>query len=216
MKDTIKFDAHGLVPAIIQDAQSGQVLMLAYMNEESLDKTLASGRTWFYSRSRQKLWMKGESSGNVQKVKQILYDCDADTLLIKVEQTGVACHTGHYSCFYRDSIGQEVENQLFDPKEIYSSASNRGILIELYNLIRERKEQLPEGSYTSYLFAKGIDKILKKVGEESAEVIIAAKNDSKSELIYETSDLVYHLLVLLVERGIGPDDIFNELALRRR
>ncbi|HPF20148.1 MAG TPA: bifunctional phosphoribosyl-AMP cyclohydrolase/phosphoribosyl-ATP diphosphatase HisIE [Syntrophomonas sp.] len=216
MKDTIKFDAHGLVPAIIQDAQSGQVLMLAYMNEESLDKTLASGRTWFYSRSRQKLWMKGESSGNVQKVKQILYDCDADTLLIKVEQTGVACHTGHYSCFYRDSTGQEVENQLFDPKEIYSSASNRGILIELYNLIRERKEQLPEGSYTSYLFSKGIDKILKKVGEENAEVIIAAKNDSKSELIYETSDLVYHLLVLLVERGIGPDDIFNELALRRR
>jgi len=216
MKDTIKFDAHGLVPAIIQDAQSGQVLMLAYMNEESLDKTLASGRTWFYSRSRQKLWMKGESSGNVQKVKQILYDCDADTLLIKVEQTGVACHTGHYSCFYRDSTGQEVENQLFDPKEIYSSASNRGILIELYNLIRERKEQLPEGSYTSYLFSKGIDKILKKVGEENAEVIIAAKNDSKSELIYETSDLVYHLLVLLVERGIGPVDIFNELALRRR
>lgn len=216
MKDTIKFDAHGLVPAIIQDANSGQVLMLAYMNEESLDKTLTSGRTWFYSRSRQKLWMKGESSGNVQKVKQILYDCDADTLLIKVDQTGVACHTGHYSCFYRDSNGQEVEKQVFDPKEIYSTASNRGILIELYNLIRERKEQLPEGSYTSYLFTKGIDKILKKVGEESAEVIIAAKNDSKSELIYETSDLIYHLLVLLVEQGIGPDDIFNELALRRR
>lgn len=216
MKDTIKFDAHGLVPAIIQDANSGQVLMLAYMNAESLDKTLASGRTWFYSRSRQKLWMKGESSGNVQKVKQILYDCDADTLLIKVDQTGVACHTGHYSCFYRDSNGQEVEKQVFDPKEIYSTASNRGILIELYNLIRERKEQLPEGSYTSYLFTKGIDKILKKVGEESAEVIIAAKNDSKSELIYETSDLIYHLLVLLVEQGIGPDDIFNELALRRR
>lgn len=216
MKDTVKFDAQGLVPAIIQDANSGQVLMLAYMNAESLDKTLASGRTWFYSRSRQKLWMKGESSGNVQKVKQILYDCDADTLLIKVDQTGVACHTGHYSCFYRDSNGQEVEKQVFDPKEIYSTASNRGILIELYNLIRERKEQLPEGSYTSYLFTKGIDKILKKVGEESAEVIIAAKNDSKSELIYETSDLIYHLLVLLVEQGIGPDDIFNELALRRR
>ncbi len=216
MKDTIKFDAQGLVPAIIQDAHSGQVLMLAYMNDESLDKTLASGRTWFYSRSRQKLWMKGESSGNVQKVNQILYDCDADALLIKVEQTGVACHTGHYSCFHRDSTGQEVEKQVFDPNEIYSNANNRGILIELYNLIRERKEQLPEGSYTSYLFAKGIDKILKKVGEESAEVIIAAKNDNKSELIYEASDLIYHLLVLMVEQGIGPDDIFNELALRRR
>ncbi|MBP1761576.1 MAG: phosphoribosyl-AMP cyclohydrolase / phosphoribosyl-ATP pyrophosphatase [Firmicutes bacterium] len=216
MRDAIKFDAHGLIPAIIQDEHSGQVLMMAYMNEESLDKTIASGQTWFYSRSRQELWMKGESSGHVQKVKQILYDCDGDTLLIKVEQTGAACHTGHYSCFYRDSSGQEVENQVFDPEEVYNAAGNRGILFELYNVIRERKEKLPEGSYTTYLFTKGIDKILKKVGEENAEVIIAAKNNSKSELVYEASDLIYHLLVLLVEQGIELDDIFSELASRRK
>lgn len=216
MRDTIKFNSHGLVPAIIQDAESNQVLMLAYMNAESLDKTLASGQTWFYSRSREKLWMKGESSGHVQKVRQIFYDCDADTLLIKVEQTGAACHTGHYSCFYRDSSGQEIEDISADPQEIYAAAGNRGILFELYDIIRKRKEELPEGSYTTYLFTKGIDKILKKVGEENAEVIIAAKNNSQSELIYETSDLIYHLLVLLVEQGIELDDIFKELAMRRK
>jgi phosphoribosyl-ATP pyrophosphohydrolase/phosphoribosyl-AMP cyclohydrolase len=216
MRDAIKFDAHGLVPAIIQDAHSGQVLMMAYMNAESLDKTIASGQTWFYSRSRQELWMKGESSGHVQKVKHILYDCDGDTLLIKVEQTGAACHTGHYSCFYRDNSGQEVENQVFDPEQVYNETANRGILFELYDVIRERKEKLPEGSYTTYLFTKGIDKILKKVGEENAEVIIAAKNNSKEELVYEASDLIYHLLVLLVEQGIALDDIFSELASRRK
>jgi phosphoribosyl-ATP pyrophosphohydrolase/phosphoribosyl-AMP cyclohydrolase len=216
MRDAIKFDAHGLVPAVVQDANSGQVLMLAYMNAESLDKTLASGQTWFYSRSRQELWMKGESSGHVQKVKQILYDCDGDTLLIKVEQTGAACHTGHYSCFYRDSSGKEIEPQAFDPEEVYNEAGSRGILFELYDVIRDRKEKLPEGSYTTYLFTKGIDKILKKVGEENAEVIIAAKNNSKSELVYEASDLIYHLLVLLVEQGIELDDIFSELASRRK
>ncbi len=215
MKNTIKFDERGLVPAIIQDVHSGQVLMMAYMNAESLDKTIASGQTWFYSRSRQALWMKGESSGHVQKVKEVLFDCDEDTLLIKVEQTGAACHTGHYSCFYRDSKGQEVEASVFNPEEVYASASNRGILMQLYEVIRDRREKMPEGSYTTYLFTKGIDKILKKVGEENAEVIIAAKNGSKSELIYESSDLLYHLLVLLVEQGVELDEIFNELASRR-
>lgn len=215
MKNTIKFDERGLIPAIIQDVQSGQVLMMAYMNAESLDKTIASGQTWFYSRSRQALWMKGESSGHVQKVSEILYDCDEDTLLIKVEQTGAACHTGHYSCFYRDSNGQEVEPAVFDAEKVYATAGNRGILFELYEVIRGRKQNMPEGSYTTYLFDKGIDKILKKVGEENAEVIIAAKNNSKSELVYESSDLLYHLLVLLVEQGIELDDIFNELASRR-
>lgn len=215
MKNTIKFDERGLVPAIIQDVNSGQVLMMAYMNEESLDKTIASGQTWFYSRSRQALWMKGESSGHVQKVQEILYDCDEDTLLIKVEQTGAACHTGHYSCFYRNSNGQEVEPTVFDAEKVYGTASNRGILLELYEVIRGRKQNMPEGSYTTYLFDKGIDKILKKVGEENAEVIIAAKNNSKSELIYESSDLLYHLMVLLVEQGIELDEIFNELASRR-
>lgn len=216
MKNTIKFDERGLVPAIIQDVNSGQVLMMAYMNEESLDKTIASGQTWFYSRSRQSLWMKGESSGHVQKVREILYDCDEDTLLIKVEQTGAACHTGHYSCFYRNSSGQEVEPVVFDAEKVYGSASNRGILLELYEVIRGRKQNMPEGSYTTYLFDKGIDKILKKVGEENAEVIIAAKNNSKSELIYESSDLLYHLLVLLVKQGIELDEIFNELASRKK
>lgn len=215
MKNKIKFDERGLVPAIIQDVQSGQVLMMAYMNAESLDKTIASGQTWFYSRSRQSLWMKGESSGHVQKVKEILYDCDEDTLLIKVEQSGAACHTGHYSCFYRDSSGQEVEASVFNPEDVYASASNRGILFELYEVIRDRQKKMPEGSYTTYLFTKGIDKILKKVGEENAEVIIAAKNGSKPELIYESSDLLYHLLVLLVEQGVELDEIFNELASRR-
>jgi phosphoribosyl-ATP pyrophosphohydrolase/phosphoribosyl-AMP cyclohydrolase len=215
MRNTIKFDAQGLVPAIIQDVQSGQVLMMAYMNTESLDKTIASGQTWFYSRSRQSLWMKGESSGHVQKVREILYDCDADTLLIKVEQTGAACHTGHYSCFYRDSAGQEVEDRVFNPEEVYATAGKRGILFELYEVIRDRQEKMPEGAYTTYLFTKGIDKILKKVGEENAEVIIAAKNRSKPELVYESSDLLYHLLVLLVEQGVELDEIFNELASRR-
>lgn len=216
MKNKIKFDERGLVPAIIQDVHSGQVLMMAYMNAESLDKTMTSGHTWFYSRSRQSLWMKGESSGHVQKVKEILYDCDEDTLLIKVEQTGAACHTGHYSCFYRDSSGREIDAGVFNPEEVYAAGGNRGILFELYEVIRERQQKMPEGSYTTYLFTKGIDKILKKVGEENAEVIIAAKNGSKSELIYETSDLLYHLLVLLVEQGIELDEIFAELASRRQ
>ena len=154
MKNTIKFDERGLVPAIIQDVHSGQVLMMAYMNAESLDKTIASGQTWFYSRSRQSLWMKGESSGHVQKVKEIRYDCDEDTLLIQVEQTGAACHTGHYSCFYRDSNGKEAEARVFNPEEVYASAGNRGILFEPYEVIRSRKEIMPEGSYTTYLFEK--------------------------------------------------------------
>jgi phosphoribosyl-ATP pyrophosphohydrolase/phosphoribosyl-AMP cyclohydrolase len=206
----------GLIPAIIQDALSGQVLMLAYMNQEALAKTLETGKTWFYSRSRQELWMKGESSGHVQTVKEILFDCDQDALLIKVEQSGVACHTGHYSCFFRNFEGQEVERQQFDLKQVYeSAASSPAILYELYDLIKDRQAKLPEGSYTTYLFQKGLDKILKKVGEENAEVIIAAKNRDKSEVIYETSDLLYHLMVLLVEQGVSLDEIFSELKSRR-
>lgn len=215
MIDKINFDKNGLVPAIIQDYKTGQVLMLAYMNAESLGKTLESGKTWFYSRSRQSLWMKGESSGHVQEVKEILYDCDEDTLLIKVEQTGVACHTGHYSCFYRNSEGEEIEKEIFDPEKIYSGKEGAGILYELYDVIKDRQAKMPEGSYTTYLFDKGIDKILKKVGEENAEVIIAAKNRVKSEVVYETSDLIYHLLVLLVEQGVDLSEIFAELRSRR-
>lgn len=216
MIDNIKFDERGLVPAIIQDYKSGQVLMMAYMNTESVEKTLQTGHTWFFSRSRQTLWMKGESSGHIQKVKQILYDCDADTLLIQVEQTGAACHTGHYSCFYREAGGAEIAPAVFDPEKIYNSEQQGpGILYELYDVIQDRHEKMPEGAYTTYLFDKGIDKILKKVGEETAEVIIASKNRVKSEVVYETADLMYHLMVLLVEQGVELGDIFAELKSRR-
>jgi len=216
MIDKINFDDKGLVPAIIQDHKSGQVLMMAYMNAKSLQKTIETGRTWFFSRSRQRLWMKGESSGHIQKVKNIFYDCDEDTLLIQVEQTGAACHTGHYSCFYRCMDGKETEEQVFDLDKIYDSGKEGpGILYELYDVIANRKKNMPEGSYTTYLFDKGLDKILKKVGEENAEVIIAAKNKDKGELIYEASDLLYHLMVLLVEQGVELSDLFAELKSRR-
>ncbi len=216
MTDQIRFAENGLVPAIIQDHKSGQVLMMAYMNAEALKRTKETGYTWFFSRSRNCLWMKGESSGHRQKVKQILYDCDQDALLIMVEQTGVACHTGHYSCFYRDLEGNEIEKKRVDPAPMYAAGQEGpAILYELYSLIQERREQKPEGSYTTYLFKEGIDKILKKVGEENAEVIIAAKNNSKEELVYETADLFYHLMVLLVEQNVELADIFTELRKRR-
>ncbi len=215
MINAIKFDERGLVPAIIQDYQSGQVLMMAYMNAESVEKTISTGKTWFYSRSRQELWMKGETSGHIQTVQEILYDCDGDTLLIKVDQTGAACHTGHYSCFYRNGVGEEVAPPVFNPERVYASQAGAGILYELYDVIMDRKAKMPEGSYTTYLFDKGLDKILKKVGEENAEVIIASKNRNKSEVVYETSDLIYHLLVLLVEQDVALEDIFVELKSRR-
>jgi phosphoribosyl-ATP pyrophosphohydrolase/phosphoribosyl-AMP cyclohydrolase len=159
--------------------------------------------------------MKGETSGHVQAVKEVYYDCDEDTLLIKVDQTGTACHTGHYSCFYRNMDGEEVAPVLVDPKRVYNSMAGPGILYELYDLILDRQAHMPEGSYTTYLFDKGLDKILKKVGEENAEVIIAAKNRNQSELVYESSDLLYHLLVLLVEQGVTLEDVFLELKSRR-
>lgn len=206
MLPDVKFDEKGLIPAVIQDINSGQVLMVAYMNEESLAQTRATGYTWFFSRSRQKLWMKGETSGNTQKVEQILYDCDADTLLVQVTANGPACHTGNDSCFYR-----ALDSSDTSPGPMNDST----ILRELYAVIARRRQEMPEGSYTSYLFRQGIDKILKKVGEESAEVIIAAKNNNKDELIYETSDLIYHLMVLLVEQGLQLSDIYRELRSRR-
>lgn len=214
--DEVKFDQQGLVPAIIQDIDSGRVLMMAYMNRESLSKTLESGRTCFFSRSRQELWVKGETSGHVQNVKEIFYDCDQDCLLIQVEQVGAACHTGHYSCFYRSIEGGEKELPLYNLEKIYADGlEGPGILYELYEVVKGRKKTMPAGSYTAYLFEKGIDKILKKVGEENAEVIIAAKNSDKSELVYEVSDLLYHLLVLLVEQDVELSDIFAELRSRR-
>ncbi len=216
MIEELKFDQQGLIPAIIQDQKSGRVLMMAYMNQEALRKTLETRRTWFYSRSRQELWMKGETSGHIQAVKEVRYDCDADSLLILVEQTGVACHTGHYSCFFRDEAGQEVEEQVFDLSQVYQpSREGPAILYELLQVIKDRQEKRPEGSYTTYLFDKGVDKILKKVGEESSEVIIAAKNRSKGELTYEVADLMYHLTVLLVEQDVDWSDVFCVLRSRR-
>lgn len=199
----LKYDEDGLIPAVIQEYETKQVLMLAYMNEESLRKTINSGMTWFYSRSRQELWNKGATSGNYQHVKTISYDCDGDALLIQVIQDGVACHTGHYSCFYKEMI------QRLDEKDIESDIVNR-----IVKTIKDRKINHIEGSYTNYLLEKGIDKILKKVGEETAEVIIASKNPAKDELIYELSDLIYHVLVLMEIKEVSLDDIKNELNRR--
>ena len=199
----IKFDEKGLIPAIVQDIKTKEVLMMAYMNEESLKKTLETNKTWFWSRSRQELWNKGATSGNIQKVVQVDYDCDGDSLLVLVEQKGVACHTGERSCFY-NSIYKTTEE----------GAVGSEVLEQLYKIIDDRKINPVEGSYTKYLFDKGIDKILKKIGEESAEVIIAAKNPDKEAIVYETSDLIYHLFVLLREKGIPLEDIYKELRSR--
>lgn len=203
----IKFDEKGLVPAIIQGTD-GKVLMMAYMNEESLKKTIETGTTWFYSRSRQSLWNKGETSGNTQKVLNIKVDCDMDALLVTVEPSGPACHTGAESCFYR----QVEEGAL---TEVKSEKKGEFILDELYNVICDRLENPKEDSYTNYLFDCGIDKILKKVGEECSETIIAAKNADKKEIALEMSDLIYHLMVMLVERGMDIKDVYAVLKDRR-
>lgn len=196
----IKFNENGLVPAITQDINTGSVLMLAYMNKESIDKTLKEKIVHYYSRSRKKLWKKGETSGNIQTLKGFYYDCDADSVLLKVEQAGPACHTGKYSCFFNKVYEDEIQN--------------KDILYKLYNIIKDRKENPKEGSYTNYLFDKGIDKILKKIGEEASEVIIGAKNQNKEEMIYEISDLVYHTIVLMINEKILIEDIGNELVKR--
>ena len=202
----ISFGKDGLVPCICQDAKTGAVLMLAYMNEQSLRLTLEKKRAVYYSRSRSELWEKGATSGNTQKVRAIYYDCDADALLIKVEQTGNACHTGAYSCFF---------NRVFDDLGV-SADPGSSVFGELYATVIGRKNDPSEGSYTNYLFDKGLDKILKKVGEEAAETIIAAKNQDRQELIGETGDLIYHLTVMLAEKGISMDEIEQELKSRFR
>ena len=198
--DELKFDEKGLIPAIVVDAVSKDVLTLAYMNKESLQITLEKGLTCFYSRSRKELWLKGETSGNYQHVVSITADCDKDALVVKVEKDGPACHTGADSCFYQPLFISEERNEF----------SLRG----LYNLLLGRKKEMPQGSYTTYLFEKGLDKILKKVGEESTEVIIAGKAQDKKETVYEIADLAYHVMVLMVEMGITGDDVQKELASR--
>jgi phosphoribosyl-AMP cyclohydrolase / phosphoribosyl-ATP pyrophosphohydrolase len=200
----IKFDEKGLVPAIVQDAQSKEVLTLAYMNEESLKKSLETGETWFYSRSRQELWHKGATSGNTQRIVDIRYDCDKDALLVLVEPAGPACHTGSYSCFAK-RINEQPADLLND---------RFAIINQLEQIIAEREVERPEGAYTTYLFEKGIDKILKKVGEEAAEVIIAAKNRNHDELKWEVADLLYHLLVLLREQKLPLDAVLQVLTER--
>ena len=209
MIERIKFDANGLVPAIVQDAATGTVLMLAYMNRQSLEKTLETGTTWFYSRSRQELWNKGATSGHVQTVKEMFYDCDGDTLLVKVEQTGAACHEGTYSCFSR-RFG-EAESTLTERPKLAATE----VLTELFAVLEDRRKNPQEGSYTSSLFAKGEDRILKKIGEEAAETIIAAKNHSQGEVIYEMADLWYHCLVLLAAHNIDFAALIEELGKRR-
>jgi len=201
--DQIKFDEKGLVPAIVQDCYSGKVLMLAYMNKQSLEKTLETGTTWFYSRSRNELWNKGATSGHFQKVKRMSYDCDGDAILVEVEQLGVACHTGEASCFYNEVY---AEDSFFD--------YNREIVTELYQFLQDRKLNPVEGSYTNYLFEKGLDKILKKIGEETTEVIIGAKNPDREELIFELADLIYHSLVLMIEKDIRIEELKKELMKR--
>ena len=198
--DELKFDEKGLIPAIVTDAENGKVLMMAYMNRESLQISMKRGLTCFWSRSRQELWLKGETSGNYQHIVSITADCDRDALIVKVEKDGPACHKGTESCF-NDLVWESDERHEFT-------------LEGLMNLIQGRKTEKKEGSYTTYLFEKGLDKILKKVGEESTEVIIAAKDKDTKETIYEIADLTYHVMVLMIEAGISLQDIHRELASR--
>jgi len=208
--EKLKYNQEGLIPAIVQDASNGQVLMLAYMNRESLKKTLQTGQTCFFSRSRKKLWVKGETSGHTQKVKQILIDCDNDTLLIQVEQKGVACHTGSYSCFYRDIEDQEVPYK----KEKPGNESN--ILDELMQVFEDRKRNPAPDSYVCHLLNSPGEKMPKKIAEEAAEVLIALKDGDKKQIIYETADLWFHTLVALSYFEIPYQLIFDELKSRRK
>ena len=197
--DELKFDEKGLIPAIVVDDETGKVLTLAYMNRESLAISMEKKLTCFWSRSRQELWLKGETSGNYQHIVSITADCDGDALEVRVKKDGPACHTGAESCFHNPVLGEQTEKFKLEG---------------LYQLLLSRKRELPEGSYTTYLFQKGLDKILKKVGEESTEVIIAGKAEDKAETIYEIADLAYHVLVLMVQMGISVEDIRAELASR--
>ena len=198
--DNVKFDEHGLIPAIVQNAATREVLTLAYMNRESLAKTIETQQTWFWSRSRGELWHKGETSGNTQRVVSLTLDCDADAILVLVDPAGPACHSGATSCF-----------------ETGANTTGIGsVLDQLYELIQSRERERPSNSYTTYLFDEGLDKILKKLGEESAETIIAAKNEDQGRVVSEVADLMYHLLVLLVARGVSLEAISQELGQRRK
>jgi phosphoribosyl-ATP pyrophosphohydrolase/phosphoribosyl-AMP cyclohydrolase len=198
-----KLNEQGLIPCIVQDCKTNEVLMMAYMNEESYHKTIETGKMTYYSRSRQELWLKGETSGHFQYVKHLSLDCDKDTILAKVQQIGPACHTGSHSCFYRELV-----------KKDYDDISPSAVLNNVFGVIMDRKNNPKAGSYTNYLFDKGIDKILKKCGEEATEMVIAAKNPNAEELKYEIADFMYHMMVLMADRGLDWDDIMTELANR--
>lgn len=200
--EEVVFDEKGLVPAIVQDARSKAVLTLAYMNEEALKQTLQKGETVFYSRSREELWHKGETSGNTQKVEHMSYDCDQDAILVQVIPAGPACHTGSYSCF-GDTLTSHEDDRY-------------RMLTELQEVLAKRKAELPEGSYTSQLFQEGVDRIAKKIGEEAGEVIIAAKNDDREELALESADLLFHLLMLLTDRNVPLDEVLAVLEQRHK
>jgi phosphoribosyl-AMP cyclohydrolase / phosphoribosyl-ATP pyrophosphohydrolase len=221
----LKFDDRGLIPVVTQDCRTDEVLMVAYMNKEALNKTVETGKVHYWSRSRNKLWLKGETSGHFQQVRSISIDCDGDSLLVKAEQKGAACHTGHHTCFFRkldaevqinenSSINEEVIAQT---KDVVGNSDEdlSNVIEEVFKVVLDRKNNPKEGSYTNYLFDKGLDKILKKVGEEASEVIIASKNMNNKDIKAEIADLFYHTFVLMVERGMNLDDIYSELKGRR-
>lgn len=213
--EELRYDERGLIPVVVQDARTREVLTVAYMSAESLRRTLEEGETWFWSRSRAALWHKGETSGHTQRVEGLALDCDRDALVAFVEPSGPACHTGARSCFHHEVEGaarQSVEGG--DSAELSRPRALDARLAGLYATIEDRRRERPDGSYTTYLFGQGLDKILKKVGEESAETIIAAKNEDARALVAEVSDLLYHLLVLLVERGVRLEEVERELAGR--
>ena len=198
-----KLNSEGLIPVIVQDYKTNEVLMLAYMNEDAFEHTIKTGKMTYYSRSRQERWVKGETSGHYQYVKSLAVDCDQDTILAQVSQIGAACHTGHTSCFYRELVKKE-----------YMAKNPMKVFENVYQVIEDRREHPKEGSYTNYLFDKGLDKILKKLGEEATEIVIASKNPEPEEIKYEISDFLYHMMVLMVEKGVSWDDIVEELNQR--
>jgi phosphoribosyl-AMP cyclohydrolase / phosphoribosyl-ATP pyrophosphohydrolase len=226
--ENLKFDSSGLIPAVVQDAATREVLTVAYMNKESLEKSLESRETWFYSRSRQELWHKGATSGNTQQIVDVKYDCDGDALVVLVQPAGPACHTGAVSCFSDSLLGEggnsgESIGDISGNTNVSNihgstaaSLSDFSVMLELEKTIREREKTMPEGAYTTYLFEKGVDKILKKVGEEAAEVIIAAKNRDSEELKWEAADLLYHLMVLLQEQKLPLKEVLGVLNKRKK
>lgn len=216
--EDMHYDENGLIPAVIQQEGTGEVLMVAYMNAEALGRTVETGYTWFFSRSRQRLWQKGENSGNVQQVREIRYDCDADCLLVTVEQTGEgACHTGERSCFYRVLSTGDAQASPGAPAATHGSGSAIGASLDgLFDVLEQRKRDLPEDSYTTRLLTGKQDSLLKKIAEEAGEVIMAAKDGDPDHLRYEIGDLVYHLLVVMVREGLTPEDLAAELDSRKK